>query len=288
MSFDVYNPDTFFFRSISIDDFKPDVIKYINSFNSRSTGGPTVFKSSSISNYDSGTPNFYYEYTKLNNIDEFISESIKTYTINIDILNDIVSNCNGNVVGGTDGKFRFDGSSSYYDDIKDVKNDIDDYLKYGSEQRIESFIPFKIKEIVKYKKMSDTFIYSRLYPQLVTVHCPINDKVGQEGEIIGTTGYNDINTVYDFVLAKSRIQFIDSGNNIVKIKHIDNEESLIDKIKVGDKVDVVDGYGKKILEKVNVISVTNDFIILSSNVGIKYGSLLLNSDKCDSGYQHYS
>jgi len=277
MTFDVYSPDTFFYRTIEDEKFKPDVISFINSLSpSRTATGPVVMKSSSVSNYDSGIPGFYYNLKFLNNCDYFVGTALLYYCDIIDVLDNIVSNCDGTVVGGSDGKFRYDGEYRVADTIKDVKNDINDDLRYKLTSSISSMTPYTISYEYEYKRMYETFSYSRIYPQLVTIDCPINDKTGKDdaGEIIGSTGYANVTDVYELVESRPRVIFTStvetSGQTNMFVSYDDNEPIL--HIKFGDEIDVYDGYGNK-FNSYPVVYADDDRVIINGVLPFTSGSV---------------
>ncbi len=173
-SYSLYSPDSFFYRVETVESYVPELSAAIKQSSSSGPSGPSVSSVSSLKNKDFGYPSLEFDSQKYANQDLVIRRLLKFYNDLASAYEDVVSDMDGTVVGGTSGKFRFDGiidnppRSSY----AEVTNDIDDRVFLYNDVGITGFFVFVRTPV--YGKMSDPIALSRLYPTRTTMFAAID------------------------------------------------------------------------------------------------------------------
>ncbi len=201
ITYDLYNPDTFYYRIETIVTFIPEVIQYIQQTSSTSMSGPNTANKSSLALKDQGSPSLYWSEQHYGNLDTVISRLLQFYNDLINIYEDILSDLDGRVVGGNSGRFRFDGNSIVVTTYAEIMNDIDDSIVLYENVGITGFsggIPI-FSEVPVYGYMYQPNRLSRIFPTAnpyVTV--ALNNKTAvllDFGNILGSTFISNLTSV---------------------------------------------------------------------------------------------
>ncbi len=221
MTYDLYSPDTFFFNIETIVSFIPVVIQTMSQ-NSSAGNGPNIQSQSSPQTKDQGTPGLYWLEQHLGNEDVVIQRLLKFYNDLINNYEDILSNIDGRVVGGINGKFRFSGTSQEVQTYNDITNDIDDKVVLYNNDVLTSF--FNFVSVPVFGFMYEPNNLSRIYPTsnpFVTVALNNNNApVINFGNTIGSTNIRNLTSVG--TLSSSRasspvVSAFPAGSNTIAI-----------------------------------------------------------------------
>lgn len=102
------NPDTFYFRTVPLESFLPDVAQDVLSKGRISTsGGPLLTTGASTNNYDFGNRSLSFERRDLLDIDRVARTYLHFYNRVIVAFEQIREAANGEIIGDRSGKFRF-------------------------------------------------------------------------------------------------------------------------------------------------------------------------------------
>ncbi len=220
----LYNPDSFYFRKESVKSFIPEVIKELAS-SSGGSSGPNTASVVSFQTKDYGLPSLYFEEQHLRNLDFVVSRLLQYFNDQVNSYEDVLANIDGRVVGGSSGRFRFNGDLSgvLRASYADVKNDIDDQVKLYDRVILTGYVSFGSRAV--YGAMWDYNPMSRLYGTArSSVPAAFNDKVvpildygktlGSIG--IGSVGVGNIGSIGLFRTARSRSKYM-SVNSTRKV-----------------------------------------------------------------------
>ena len=220
-SYDLYSPDTFFYNIETIVTYLPIVIATIQQ-NSSAGVGPNIQSQTTPQTKDQGTPSLYWQEIHYGNEDIVVQRLLYFYNTLVNNYEDILSNLDGRVVGGINGKFRYNGLSeqvpqpsnnplpyaqpnaapglqwfSYY---YQITNDIDDYVVLYLDVFQDPTKPFFTEldvPILGYMYQPNNL--SRIYPTydpFVTVYLNgQNFPVLNYGNTIGSTGISNLTSV---------------------------------------------------------------------------------------------
>lgn len=179
LNYNLYSPDTFFFRRESIVTFIPEVVDELKgSLTTGASSGPNIESKSSLKLKDMGNPSLYFNEQHMSNVDVVISRLLKFYNDLINSWEDILSDLDGRVVGGISGKFRFDGnlSNPVASSYGEITNDIDDSALIYVDLVLTGFFDFK--EVPVYSYMYEPNELSRIFPIGTLVVAALNDNIG--------------------------------------------------------------------------------------------------------------
>ena len=242
LSYNLYSPDTFFYRRESILSFIPEVIDEMKgSVTTGSSTGPNISNSSSLKTKDMGNPSLYYNEQHISNVDTVIIKLLKFYNDLINNWEDILSDIDGRVVGGTSGKFRFDGLlynpaiNNYYE----ITNDIDDLVQIYTKLVLTNIETFTFEEVPVYARMYESNSLSRIFPTAVTAFAALNDKVDFLDflKTMGSFKIPKLTSAGAFSPAPALSEFITfNGGTILNIPINGDKDNLIPKFEVGQPV----------------------------------------------------
>lgn len=285
-TYNLYAPDTFFYRIETVGTFLPEVKDLLRSSSSSGSSGPSTQDVKGQSNKDYGRISPYFNEQHLYNIDVVISRFLLFYNEIINGYEDILSNLDGRVIGGNQGRFRFDGkfNNPPRKNFSGITNDIDDSIVLYNTIELTGF--FLFKEVAVYGKMSSKNDKSRLFPTHVVQSSAIGGNIESKdrGSSIGSLDRKDIIDVQSIQSSKARGFFTAvSGSNSFLLDKNGDEKYLVPQFIVGQDVSVytLDGvflYNSKVYSA-DVGS--NATIVLVDPVSIPEGSLL--QDVSDGG-----
>lgn len=172
MDYSLYSPDTFYYRVETFSNFRGELAQqYTDEAKSSSpSGGPTTSNGSSPQLFEQGRPSLYFNEGRYANEDIVARSSLKFYNDAVNILEDVLADFDGRVVGGRSGKFRFDGNLTNAavtsGNIADAANQIDDRIKISDApyQVTMTGLSFTLTPIGTYKALWEPSVTSRFYP----------------------------------------------------------------------------------------------------------------------------
>lgn len=127
--FTAFSPDSFYFRVETMANFQAEVAQQYKDTAKASvpTGGPHTSNSSGTPLYKQGRESVFFNEGHLGNEDVIARATLKFYNDIINLLEDVLQNFDGRVVGDGDGRFKFDGTpGTVRTDFATVENQIDD------------------------------------------------------------------------------------------------------------------------------------------------------------------
>ena len=134
-----FSPDSFYYRVVKMQDFRNEYADELRqATTSTGTSGPMLSNTGGAQLYAQGQPSDYFMAGHLANDDIVARSTLKFYNDSINLLEDILEDLDGRIVGGEDGRFKFDGSITNPRDPLDptqpfvwstVTNQIDDLIK---------------------------------------------------------------------------------------------------------------------------------------------------------------
>ncbi len=196
MDYDLHAPDSFFYRVETIVSLLPEAKSLATSNISILSSGPNVVSISSQQTKDAGLPSPWYFSTFYQSMDVVASRFLKFYHDVINIYEDILSFVDGRIVGGSSGRFRYDGIVHKVTDYQSIKNDIDDEVKLYDTISMSSSFPLRTVLIPVYGKMSDPNVLSRLFPTVSTGAAYIQDITSSKnGDQVGSYKLKNITSV---------------------------------------------------------------------------------------------
>lgn len=170
MNYNLFAPDTFFYRVETVVSMLPEAKAAMTSGSTATSSGPNIASMPSQQTKDAGLPSPWYDSSHYGNIDVVVQRFLKYYHDLIELYEDVLSCIDGRIVGGSSGRFRYDGVlGRVVADNSQIKNDIDDSAILYNEFVITGFgIPPHFSTIPVYGKMSDTNNLSRIFPTVKT------------------------------------------------------------------------------------------------------------------------
>ena len=281
-TYNLYAPDTFFYRVETVDSFLPEANDYVRSSASTGASGPNISDAFSSSTKDAGTGSPWYNEQHLANLDTVMIRLLKYYNDLINIYEDILSNLDGRIVGGNDGRFRFDGNSNFRNSYEAIRNDIDD--KYIFRHNYELIDFWEYEEIPEYLIMAVPSSISRLFSTLFNAGAYIiGDRTGTDyyEEVIGSYGIENLRAVGTSQNAKAN-HFFTSGaagvaTSIEVIPQNGDPANLLPAFSSSDEEVEIYTYDGVLLGTFDVNSVSGNTISLNSAPPIDRGSVLLKT-----------
>lgn len=289
-AYNLYAPDTFFFRIESVETFLPEIADGLSS-SSQTGSGPAIESRVSLRTKDFGDPSPYFDEQHYENVDAVVARLLKFYNDLINDYEDILSNIDGRVVGGTDGRFRFDGNLDNPPRLTadEVTNDIDDdIVLYYTYSLTSLSLPFSFSRVPVYGGMWQKNKYSRIFPTEKIGAAAINDKTGTSdfGEIMGAFVVENLRRANPITSMPANAEFtnsVASGSN-TKLFLVDNGDPdlLIPPLEVGNKVTLYKGDGSP-STTAEIVGVTTSPLTVTVDVSttITRGSVLVNSSDPD-------
>lgn len=248
-TYNLYSPDSFFYRIETVETYIPEVSDAIKQGASQTPSGPTTSAPANLKNKDYGIPSLFFDEQKLSNLDYVTQILLKYYNDLINQYEDLLSDLDGRVVGGLSGRFRYDGSltnsprSTYYQ----VTNDVDDRVKLYDLIELTGFFTFS--EVPVYSSMWQSNSLSRIFPTVRQVNVALNDKTGvaDMGSIIGNLGVSSITSLSTVTLAPAVSRFKSSlAGAQLEIQSNGDPKKLIPQFTAGQKLNVYNDSGVSI------------------------------------------
>jgi hypothetical protein len=212
MHYNLLAPDTFFYRVETVVSMLPEAKETVVSGDSATSSGPNIASTPSQQTKDSGLPSPWYYSTHYQNVDTVVQRFLLYYNDLINMYEDLLEYVDGRHVGGTSGRFRYDGVLgrvvSTYDEIK---NDIDDsVVLYNSFSMSSAFPPTQISVPV-YGKLSDANSLSRIFPTTKTGSAFIGNVIAAiAGQQVGSYGIKNIISTGTTVTSRASAFFTSS------------------------------------------------------------------------------
>ena len=208
-SYNLYSPDTFFFRVETVQSFIPEFVEELKK--SASTGsGPNTADRKGMQTKDMGTPSLYFNEQHQANFDIIVQRLLKFYNDIVNLYEDLLSNADGRVPGGASGKFRYDGNlnNPVRANYASITNDIDDQVKLYDSIEMTGF--FTYSSVPVYAHMYEPNNLSRIFPTYERVTVFLNDKVtlADLGKTMGSIGVPNLTSVGIFSTTAARSSFI--------------------------------------------------------------------------------
>lgn len=223
-TYNLYSPDSFFFNVETSESYIPEVQSFLRQ-NAQSSGvsGPNTGDALSLATKNQGSPGLYYDELHFANLDSVVVLLLRTFNVIVNGYEDILSNLDGRVVGGLNGKFKFDGNKSnpIRDSINDVTNEIDDRILVRYSIKLTDLSPLTIEQIPIYKRMWEDSDFSRIFPTSKIVTAGLGDNVNPEnfGETIGSLNVENIKSSGTMTSSNARLIFTEvEGKNTLVIE----------------------------------------------------------------------
>jgi hypothetical protein len=241
-SYNLYGPDSFFYRAETVETFLPEVSESLASGSQTSSGPNTADVVTSIATKDAGSPGLYFDEKHEGNLDIAIARLLKFYNDLINYYEDILSNLDGRAVGGNQGRFRFDGN---FDNpprttFSEITNDIDDQVKLYDARALTGFFTFET--IPVYGKVGTPNNLSRLFPTVLVATAAINDETGffDFGNVLGSLGVSNIRSTGPMISSRGRtlVNSVTSNGFSFNFDSNGDPDNLIPEFKPNQKVTV--------------------------------------------------
>jgi len=209
VTYNLYSPDTWFYRIETVVSFIPEVIASLKASSTSGTSGPAITSRTGLRTKDMGVPSLYFNEQHLGNLDNVVSRLLKFYNDLINNYEDILSDLDGRVVGGTSGKFRFNRTSIIVTTYNQITNDIDDKVVLYNNVTLTGFFTFVDTPVYGFMYQPNNL--SRIYPTanpLVTVAlngrtAPIIDF----GVTVGSTFINNLTSIGNMTTSRAVSEF---------------------------------------------------------------------------------
>jgi hypothetical protein len=279
-SYALHAPDSFFFRVETFQTLLPEFTDALQSSGSSGSSGPNTSSSTSPSSKEFGSPGLFFSEQNAANVDDIGIRLLKYFNDVVNWYEDILANLDGRVVGGTSGRFRFDGllGNPDRDSYGEVTNDVDDRIRRKDQIRLTGFYSFETVPV--YSSMAEPNRLSRLFPILKTATIGINDKLTFEdfGEVIGSVDAEKITFTTPFTTAKASARVTAASGATLTLDSNGDFERLLPPFESGQKVHVhaQDGTEVAVATIQSVGSGGGAEMVLSSPVEIVRGSVLVD------------
>jgi hypothetical protein len=311
MKYDLYAPDSFFYRIETVVSMFPEAKEAATGSASGPSGPNTADQSTTQQAKDAGSPSPWYDAKHYGNLDVVVQRLLKFYNDLVNGYEGLFADIDGRIVGGDDGKFRYDGNLNNPPAVSKAAstNNIDDRVYLYTVN-----IPFGFFPIITYTKQ-DIYGYmfqsnsmSRLFSTTKTVPAGIGDVSSVEnGDAIGSFNVANIQSVSttttsranaytvkstpvtggtEFVVdasttATDLTEVLTGGTSIVG-KNGD-QDSLTSAFVTGQKMTVYDFVGNLIGDGnvVNVTGTSGEIVTVDVVTDIQVGSLAQKSDLVD-------
>jgi len=291
-TYNLYAPDTFFYRVETVGTFIPEVQDLLRSGASSGSSGPSVQDAVGQANKDYGRPSPYFDEQHLYNVDLVVRRLLLFYNDFVDVYEDILSDLDGRVVGGNQGRFRFDGAvdNPPRTSFSEITNDIDDQVKLYDRIRMTGFFTFS--SVPVYGNMASPNRLSRLFPTYAVQSAAISGDVGDShrGEPIGSLDRDDIKGVQTIRSAKARAFFTSvPGGAVFTIEKNGDEESLVPRFASGQDVSVysIDGVKQYTATVSSATTTEPATVVLAAPTSLDEGSLLQDISDAGNSENHF-
>ena len=288
LSYNLYSPDTFFFRRETVITFIPEVIDELKgSSTSGSSSGPNIASTSSLKLKDMGNPGLYFNEQHLSNVDIVVSRLLKFYNDLINTWEDILSNLDGRVIGGVSGKFRFDGNFSNppRTSYLEITNDIDDVVQIYTTLLLTGFYVFEEEPV--YAHMYEPNSLSRIYPTSTLAIAALNDKTDFTDifKTMGSFRIRRLTGVGTMSPAPATSEFTTTnGGSVLTIPKNGDPENLVPEFAAGQLVKLYKPDGSLDIST-TIVSVTGTFITIDDPTTLRKGGIV--QDTQDPNSEHF-
>lgn len=284
LSYNLYSPDTFYFRRESVVSFIPEVVEELQKSASSGSSGPNTASKSSLKTKDMGSPSLYFDEQHVGNFDVVVARLLKFYNDLINTYEDILSDLDGRVVGGTSGRFRFDGrlDNPARTKYSEVTNDVDDKVALYSFPQLTGF--FSFEDVTVYGHMYDPNSLSRIYPTASVAVAALNNKVTFPDflKTLGSLGISNLTSVGVMTAAPAVSRFvIGATQSTFVIPANGDARNLVPPFAVNQKVRVYADDGSPEIEG-KVLSASATQVVLDTPTALKRGSIVQNVADPDS------
>ncbi|KKL65583.1 hypothetical protein LCGC14_2153530, partial [marine sediment metagenome] len=294
-TYNLYAPDTFFYRVETIESFIPEVVDLLRSSASSGASGPNIRDATGQSNKDFGSPSLYFEEQHQENLDIVMARLLKLYNDLINIYEDVLSDMDGRIVGGNNGRLRFDGNfdNPIRDSFGEITNDIDDTVKLYDTIQITDFFSFELVSV--YGTLAVPSALSRIFPTVIIKTAALNNETDflNLGNTIGSLEQPNIRSASFMFSTKANSFFdeIDSAGTTFTIPKNGDVDSKLPQFAAGQDVDVYSFDGILDVHGQVVSADTNEpaTVVINTPATITEGSLLRNvNDGGNSNNSFYS
>jgi hypothetical protein len=111
MDYTVYSPDTFYYRTVTMTTYRGELTtKYAKKASSSGGGGPNLQNSSATALKDQGMPTLFFPEGSYANEDVVGRSTLLFFNDVCNYLDDFLQDTDGRIVGGSRGRFLFDGN----------------------------------------------------------------------------------------------------------------------------------------------------------------------------------
>lgn len=299
-TYNLYSPDTFFYRTSTVLAFIPEVVNEFKKSASGGTSGPNIASKTSLRTKDQGSPSLYFDEQHFGNVDIVIRRLLKFYNDLVNQWEDILTDFDGRVVGGINGRFRYNDLSTTVTDYASITNDIDDRVKLFDRVTLVSLNPITFQYVPFYKYMYEPNSLSRLFPTVdpfVTV--ALNGNVApivDYGKTLGSLGIDNVTAVSTMTSSRAVAEFtsatvVGPNTNFVIQKNGD-PEGLIPQFAPGQKVFVYNPDGSpftNIPKAIASVTGTGPYIVTVSGVTFpgQTGSLIQDTSDTNVASNHF-
>lgn len=256
-SFHIYSPDSFYFRDSTIVNFVPEVSAAVGS--SGGPAGPTTGASPALGLKDYGISSLGFSEKHYANLDDVTSRLLYYFNEITNMYEDLLSDYDGRVVGGTSGKFRYDGSSgAKRESISQVKNDIDDMIHAYDEWMGVDYLPY-FDQVPVYIPLYNYSASSRLFPTKTTRNFIINSNVTTDDrdKVMSNIGVSDITDLSFIYSSPALSHFETTDGSILTLKTNGDRKKFVPAFEAEMPIAVYDNSGK-LITTTTVTSVTGD------------------------------
>lgn len=286
-SYNLYSPDTFFYRIETIQSYLPEFLEELKKSASTSSG-PNTNDKKSLQSKDMGMASLYFSEQHQANNDVIVQRLLKFYNDFINLYEDLLANLDGRVVGGSSGRFRYDGllDNPPRADYASITNDIDDESKLFDAVAMTGFFTFSDEPT--YARMYNPNNLSRIFSTSRQVTVFLNDKVDliDFGKTLGSIKINNLTSVGVFSTTPASAAFTaQDGSNVLSIPKNGDSDNLIPKFSFGQPVLIYDQDGTP-LGTSTVVIATDTSITLADSVPTTRGSIV--TDVANASPKYYT
>jgi hypothetical protein len=163
-----YAPDTFFYRVETFTNFRGELAVQWQKDAQASipSGGPILSNMSAPKLYEQGRESLFFQEGHLANEDIVARATLKFYNDAVNLLEDVLQDMDGRVVGDRDGRFLFDGliDNPPRTTFATVTNQIDDLLKVSPAPYTVTGPPWIVTSVGTYIPVYLESAVSRFFP----------------------------------------------------------------------------------------------------------------------------
>lgn len=256
-SYSLYAPDTFYYRVESVVSMVPEIVESLRR-SASSGGGPNIASRAALKVKDMGSKSPWHDEQHELNVDVVIRRLLKLYNDVVNSHEDSLALWDGRVVGGTSGRFRYDGSAgAQRASYSEVTNDIDDSLKLYDKSVMTGFFTFSTVPV--YAPLHEYGPQSRLFPTSKRVAVALNSEVGysKRGSVLGSIGVQNLTHVGPMTQSLSCSAYSLVSGSTVRIRGNGGTDPVAGKLSSAMPVKLYSQYGKE-LGSSTIVAVTDN------------------------------